>query len=165
MILFLSRTLDFGGRYDTVNFIISIAVLTNFIATVSMIIITIWYIEDFVIGQTVFASLGCVTLLFFSLWMFIYGARLQLRLMNHSYWQSSDFLKKIRELIRINAVLTVCTLCYMSRAITLILLVLWDEHLTDLKGPSNFVWFLASQWIPNFIPVRWFYLLRFRNLV
>ena len=163
VILFWAKTLNFGGDYDLVFNIIAFAIFANFVGEILVVIPIVIYtgnglIRDvhlYDVGLIVVWSINIVTLLSYSIWMFGYGVRLQIRLAHQLSWDSENFLKKITELLRINGVLTICTICYIIRCVCVFIVIngLTKKPMVDIPQAKYFVWYIVSQWIPNVIPV------------
>ena len=165
VILFWAKTLNFGGDYDWVFNIICFAIFANFVGEIFVVIPIVIYTGNGEIravnlyDRSLIAvwSINIITLLSYSIWMFGYGLRLQIRLANQLSWDSENFIKKISELLRINGVLTICTICYIIRCVCVFIVIngLLSKPLVYIHPADNFLWYIVSQWIPNTIPVSY----------
>lgn len=96
------------------------------------------------------------SLLLFSCGLLTYGLQLKRKLVQDDLWDRASNeknAKKVSLILRINAVLVVCCLCYTIRALLLVLLIIENITFYRLIRMSNLSWFLFSSWIPIFGPV------------
>lgn len=108
-----------------------------------------WYIN---LSTTLMHSL-CLMLL--SVSMLFYGIKLQLQLARSTVKSAPGKTTKLSIILRINGMLTVCTVCFFLRVIVLGILcsdIILDTTYTDNKI-STIAWYTMSNWIPTLIPV------------
>lgn len=109
-----------------------------------------WYIN---LTTTLMHSI-CLMLL--SVSMLFYGIQLQLKLARSTVKSAPGKTTKSSIILRINGMLTICTVCFFLRVIVLGILcsdIILQTTYTD-KQITSIAWYMMSNWIPTLIPVK-----------
>lgn len=159
VVLFWSRSFEFGLSYQTMEKLVTRAMIVNgFFAIPAFCVLC--YNLTWKWAELVSYLMGAFNLVLFASWMLVYGVRLQTRLANYQMSTSGTVKRTalIRELLRINMILLVVVGCALFRAaveITVCLLQVSAIHDDDsfLKEVSMLEWIIVTVIIPQILPV------------
>jgi len=156
------NTMAFGNRFEYPRRAGLVIVYTNLLITI-ITIACLFASGSYSNFQDKFSYINLLLILVHSISLMLlacgmlwYGIRLQQKLGRTSIKASPGRNRKIDILLRINAVLLVCNVCFFLRILALGLLcsdIILGNNITDRKI-YLLGWFLISNWIPTLFPVR-----------
>jgi hypothetical protein len=178
--LIWTKILSYGGNYKNVKMYIRITLSANIIVTLMQLgiigAISFSFLPvdsdhffkahyDSVDDLNLFseyttmirALIMSFSLLWFSVWLLVYGIRIYLVLTSSDVRPASSPARyqRVKSILKVIFVVVACSLCYLLRAFTVTLITydyFSDSYYTDVWF-SFIGWYICSQWAPTLIPV------------
>jgi hypothetical protein len=163
IVVLWSRVLNVAKEKDSVlTYVIALDafVLVWTLVVICLVIVARENVDQWVSSSSqpfiFFFLVQALALLSCCLALLYHGIRLQYLIRNHPRWEPLRRERRLRIVLRINAVLSVCTFCFLLRVVLLIAHFIQAEAHQQARflDPTALVnWYVWCNWVPVCIPV------------